>query len=247
MPYVFFILSLCLTLHINASSEGDLDVWAGDYKLNIQETKVPKGLVGAPTLTSIITTPHNHLWISYGNGSGHTFTKVYSLKNGLKFIMSLQNRFAPVIQGKYLHFVDKRIGSWFTMFPGVWYGPEPRIVYEFKNGKYKVARKMMKKKPLSAKDLQKKVKAILQSTHFILQPENRMADHFTMMASQPIYSSPTYWCALFDLAYGGNMKQAVEVIEKVFASETRETKDQCIKDFKAILETSPYWEEIQKI
>jgi hypothetical protein len=133
------------------------------------------------------------------------------------------------------------------MFPGVWYGPEPRIVYEFKNGKYQVARKMMQKKPLSAQNLQKTVKSILQSVHFILQPENRMADHFTMMASQTIYSSPTYWYVLFNLAYGGNMKQAVEIIKKVFASETRETKDKCIKDFKDIFEASPYWEDIKKI
>lgn len=252
MLYVFLIFSLLLTLNVNASQEEDLDIWAGNYKVKIQATELPPGLCGAPTLYGMVTTPYNHLWVSYGNASGYTFTKVYSLKNGLKFIMSLRNRGAPVVKGKYLHFVDGSFGAWFKMFPAAWYGPEPKMIYAFKDGKYQVAAKMMKKKPLSAKALKQKVQAILYSPDF----KDRMVkreepdgnpDHFAMVAGKNIYSHPLYWETIFDLVYSGNMKQALEVIRKVQAAEGLQNAEDCIKDFKAILETSPYWAEVKKV
>ncbi len=61
-----------------------------------------------------------------------------------------------------------------------------------------------------------------------------------------MYSHPLYWETIFDLAYSGNMHQAVEVIKKVRAAEGFQDAEECIQEFKDILETSPYWTEIKK-
>ena len=138
--------------------------------------------------------------------------------------------------------------SWFNMFPGVWYGPEPKLVYAFQKGAYQLAPKKMKKKPLSPKVLKEKVAAILKSPDL----KDRMVKvgdtkNFTLISSHPMYTHPLYWETIFDLAYSGNMPQALEVIRKVFAAEDSTAIDQHIQDFKNILECSPDWSKIQTL
>ncbi len=116
-----------------------------------------------------------------------------------------------------------------------WYSladsPTTRIVLEFRNGSYQMARRLMRKPAPAPAELKTKT-AELQASNSWPYWNNRHLPSCTVM------------CYMLDLIYSGNAKSAWEFLDMGWPKDAP-GKERFLHCFRSTLEDSTYWPEIR--
>lgn len=107
--------------------------------------------------------------------------------------------------------------------------PAPEVVLKYNGEKYEMACDLMRKPGLSQKDL------------------NQLAADIKSWQGWADDQPPSIlWGEMLNLIYTGNRLQAWDLVDLSWP-EGVEGKDQFLKEFKLKIQTSPFWESVQKL
>lgn len=121
---------------------------------------------------------------------------------------------------------DWTFAYWRTCFVA---SPAPEVILKYKGEKYKMAYDLLRKPSLPQDELAQLATDIKTSEDWKKEQPPAML-----------------WARMLDLIYTGNMNQAWALAELSWPAEI-DGKEDFLKDFKAQLAQSPFWQDVQKL
>lgn len=229
----------------NLNKTNALSFFMSDYEVNlsIHPKNSQKKLNEESTVKfeTICESPI-HLAITEYSGGAHCCftTKIYSFEKTQPHLLETLDTLHSSTQSVridhklYLQFYDWTFAYWKSCFAS---SPNPpKILWEFKDGRYQIALKAMQKEAPSSQKISENAALIAAK----LDDKNNLTNEKSnIIYRQELVSN------MLELIYSGNKKEALSLFEQS-NSAPRAEKDLFLKEFYEQLHKSPYWKDIHQ-
>lgn len=258
MLHVKIIIALILTAALgyfsysknifNVIFSNTLSFHMPDYEIDISiRNKNPKNTWDSSGITEIhtLSTSPLHLALTHYSGGAHCCfsTKIYTFEQKKPCIITTLDtlhspaRFIYINQKPYIQFNDWTFAYWNASFAN---SPAPKVLFEFKDGQYKIALEAMKKKPPTEQEISARAAFIASKHDEDYQPNNLEFTEFNAEYFKELISN------MLELIYQGNHTSALSLFEQS-RNVPKKMKEAFLMQFYEQLHKSPYWKDIEKM